>query len=460
MSIEARSDDAPKPNWQTVTKYPLKPRTLWQKFQDAAQLVGVRFGRETLYAVLDIDEGSPYLAQLSIIRAALETVGICRTLPVRSSWSGGLHLYIPLPKAVNTFDLACTLRQCLESQGLEVKDGQLEIFPNTKAFGAWWKGEFFEYKAHRLPLQPGSGSCLLDDNLQPIGGDLERFFWAWDIAAMSQDMDVLHQALAISRENRRRRPRQRAAGPVESWRADLESEIAEGWTGPGQTNHLLKSIACFGHVFERLAGEELREYTERIATSRPGYERWCQHHHDIRMRCRVWSSAVERYYYPLGTQPKSHFGDRHYKSLMETIRQQLADDARQRIAAAYADLKGEGLPEQIRRIAQQLTQRACCSMQTLYKYLDLWHPAHVASNTPVTPAQSAISPPDHPPSATPPPMATPLVKSAVTAQGGNNEGCSAETPPLKFLSPEGERMGCGEGEGFSTGRFSTGEAPA
>jgi hypothetical protein len=47
------------------------------------------------------------------MRAALETIGICRTILIRSSWSEGLHLYIPLSSTVPTFGLAKAIKLCL-----------------------------------------------------------------------------------------------------------------------------------------------------------------------------------------------------------------------------------------------------------------------------------------------------------------------------------------------------------
>jgi hypothetical protein len=49
-----------KPEWKTEKRYPIKSRVLWQQWQDAAQLIGVRFDDITVYALLDIDIGSPY----------------------------------------------------------------------------------------------------------------------------------------------------------------------------------------------------------------------------------------------------------------------------------------------------------------------------------------------------------------------------------------------------------------
>ncbi|MEM9807965.1 MAG: hypothetical protein AAF959_22080, partial [Cyanobacteria bacterium P01_D01_bin.56] len=235
-------------DWVTEGRYPLRPRLLWKHWQDAAVQIGVRFGHTTQYALIDIDKDSQYLNQHSVgdIEAALETLGIVRTVRVRSSYSGGIHLFIPLPEQVNTFNLAVALDGCMSAHGFTVKPGQLELLPNKKLFGRSWLGEHTEYQGHRLPLQPGSGSCLLDHALNPMGGSLERFFWGWDFAANAQDLELLTQALATAKRNRGRK---KVLTPLRQWKEDLDTEIAEGWTGEGQTNGLLKAIATYGRVF-------------------------------------------------------------------------------------------------------------------------------------------------------------------------------------------------------------------
>jgi hypothetical protein len=272
---------------------------------------------------------------------------------------------------VNTFNLAVALKECLKSQGFRLRPGQLEIFPNVKAYGVQ---AFIDYNAHRLPLQPASGSCLLDDDLNPIGDSLARFFWLWDGAAGHQDMEALQEAFRIGRMNHRKRPKRRSH-PVDSWRQDLDTELTEGWTDYGQTNHLLKSIACHGRVFEGLQGQDLIDYTLRIATTRPGYEQYCRHQHDIERKVTAWARAVEKYYWPLGTTPTRETDYPHDKRVSHN--QQQSEDAQNRIRTAYADLEQAGdLPEQITARATAIAQRAKVSQQTLYKHLSLWHPHH------------------------------------------------------------------------------------
>ncbi|PSN79106.1 hypothetical protein C8B47_13440 [filamentous cyanobacterium CCP4] len=372
-------DDATaKAAWTTVKDYPLRPRVLWNHWQDANQLIGVRFTHDTRYALLDLDAGGDYCtgAGVAQIRAALETIGITRTLLLRSSWSGGLHLYIPFAELVNTFNLAVALKECLKAQGFRLQAGQLEIFPNVKAYGVQ---TFIEYMGHRLPLQPGSGSCLLDDALNPIGASLARFFWLWDGAAAHQDMDTLRHAMKIGRDNHRKRPKRRSH-PVDSWRHDLDLEITEGWTAHGQTNHLLKTIACYGHVFEGIQGQALIDYTLRIALHCPGYEQYCRHQQDIERKVIAWVRAVEGYYWPLGSTPTRDTS--HPKNTLVPFNQQQMEDAQHRIRTAYAELEQVGeLPEQITARVKAIAQAAKVSQQTLYKHLSLWHPTHQAGVT-------------------------------------------------------------------------------
>ncbi|MEL6764243.1 MAG: hypothetical protein AAFO87_11395, partial [Cyanobacteria bacterium J06607_6] len=364
--------------WMTVKDYPLGPRLLWQRWQDPEQLIGMRFTHETFYALLDLDFGSPYCNAETIaqIRAALETIGITRTLLLRSSHSNGLHLYIPLAEPVKTFDLAVALHECLKSQGFAIAKGQLEIFPNVKTYGV---ERIILYNGHRLPLQPGTGSCLLNDDLHPIGDSLEQFLGMWEGAAAHQDMDALRHALKIGRDNHRQRPRRSrpSTSKVEGWRQDLESDMQTGWTGHHQTNHLLKVIACHGHVFLELAGDDLIAHTLNTAIHLPGYREYCRHQCDIRIRVRAWCKAVQNYYWPLSRDPKR---DRKTKAPpVLNLNDQRAEDARQRIRAAMQLLRDrEALPIAIKQRAAAIAREAHISSKTLYRpeNLELWHPEH------------------------------------------------------------------------------------
>jgi len=445
--IEAPNEGG-TPAWKTVDKFPLKPRVLWQRWQDAATLVGVRFGRQTTYAMIDIDAGSPYHSRLNEIQDCLETIGITYTIPIRSSFSGGYHLYVPLAQEHPTFGVSCALRQCLEAQGFVVNPGELEIFPNEKSFGKCWLGEFVDYNAHRLPLQPGSGSCMVGYDGTPTNNSLGLFLSTWDNAKQVNALtnDEFVEAMGIARANRRRRGR-RSTGPVEEWRDDLTATIADGWTGPGQTNQLLKDIATFGRVFEKLCGVELAEYVERIATTRPGFEQWCGHQAEIWQRSSMWARAVEKYYWPLGDAPL------RTREKLPDVNAQRARDARDRIADAMQQLRFE-VGMTIRELVAQLVKDARCSVQTLYKNLDLWHPNPAPEATPADGCVTAQPEGDTAQIEALRALVRESLESAesstVTHLRGENEVCSLKSASQKNLTP-GEKRGVQGGEeGLST----------
>jgi hypothetical protein len=371
----------PSPEWQTLTKYPLRPRVLWRLWQDASQLVGVRFEGLTRYALIDIDKASPYHPNqnpdaLATLRSALETIGLYRSVLLRSSWSGGLHLYLPLPEALPTFGLASAIQQCLEAQDLYLAQGQLEVFPNCKTYAI--KGSYSEYNAHRLPLQPASGSCLLDDDLSPRSTDLARFFEQWDSAAAAQDMEELRAALSTARQNRRGK-RHRQSNGVEEWLNDLRFEMAEGWTGPGQTNHLLKTIACYGVVFEGLSDEALAEFIQETAVRSPGFSQWCRHQGEIKLKAQVWARSAAGYYWKFGDE-RQREGSYPAATASNVIpfskNVQRSQDAERRIQAIVSQLEAEGsLPDTATARGRMIATKGV-SLKTLYRHLELWHPDH------------------------------------------------------------------------------------
>ncbi|NEZ60148.1 hypothetical protein [Adonisia turfae] len=419
----------------------MRPRALWSRWQDAGVLVGVRFANQTRYAVIDIDAGGDYhnAESLDKIREALETIGIVRTILTRSSWSGGWHLYCPLPASVSTFNLACTLKHALEAQGIKVKPGHCETFPNIKPYARKW--EVTEYNGHRLPLQPGSGSCLMDHNLAPTAGDLERFFWQWDFCMQAQDLSLLQSALEQGRELQRKR-RRSVAGKVELWADDLRREIDLGWTGQGQTNGILKAIACYGRVFEGLADDELWTYVEQMAVTRDGYHEWCRHQGAIAKKSRAWARWATRFWWPIGSQPTTTA-----VSTIQNLNDERQLDARKRISQAITYLAKRGeLLEGVTARMTQLCKLAQTSAQTLYKNLALWHPDHWC----VMPDSERDQPRSQASKEPLSDSAKSLVSEGLHTFGGLLR-CVPVTDAQKNLYPRGAGGGSGGGEGFSTG---------
>lgn len=115
--------------------------------------IGTRAAEETRHALFDIDAKSQYHNKHSLdkIIAMLKSAGIESFNLYRSSQSEGLegwHLYIYFDEFVPTKVLRAALVQLCLANGLKIKSGTLEIFPNPGTPGS-------EGFGIRLPLQPG-----------------------------------------------------------------------------------------------------------------------------------------------------------------------------------------------------------------------------------------------------------------------------------------------------------------
>jgi hypothetical protein len=202
---------------------------------------------------------------------------------------------------------------------------------------------------------------------------LERFLSLWQGAAAGQDIDLLREAIArarIAHKHLSRRQRT-STSKLQAWQADMERELAEGWPGPGQTNHLLKVIACYGHVILKLQGIDLEQHIIATAPQLAGYQQHCGHQDTLPQRAHDWAVTVEKVYWPAGTHPPEP------PATSSTMNEQRAAEARDRISQAVEHLLAMGcLPRAIGDRAKQVAATARCSFETLYKYLSLWHPAH------------------------------------------------------------------------------------
>lgn len=110
---------------------------------------GSRWGQQTRFAVLDIDETSQHHNELGLarLRHLLASVGFDFPQLYQSSDSTGWHLYLSFSTWVDCEEVHKTLRQWLTAEGLKIKQGQLELFPSNNGL--------------RLPLQ--RGFAWLDD---------------------------------------------------------------------------------------------------------------------------------------------------------------------------------------------------------------------------------------------------------------------------------------------------------
>ena len=141
------------------------------------QYLAIRPNKTTNWIVLDIDQNrSPHHPDrgegaLEMLLDRCRVIGLKRPLTLRSSFSGGIHLWFPLPQPVETFKAALSVKKALLTTGIEsgldaefyayqepnimqLSGGVLEVFPNDKLSDS-------EYKAIRMPFTgQGNGLCV------------------------------------------------------------------------------------------------------------------------------------------------------------------------------------------------------------------------------------------------------------------------------------------------------------
>lgn len=300
-----------KPNWK------LSRKKLSEYFADTYYIAGKRFNGRTSYLLIDVDACSPYHPEMGDrfgdLLEALEGVGLVRPVIVRSSDSGGLHLYFPLGEQVKTWWTAKQLHDYLLHQGFTLRGGTLELFPNPKEKEA-------QYNGHRLPLQ--AGSFLLNPHtLEVISADPADFVAQWQVASAGNELDFTAPMTA-------------AAESVREFKGDDQQSLFPNtlppisWTGPHQSNSIMRSLANWG--YEKLGFTTvptLGEWMKAIAPQLPGYQQHTSHHtkRDIaRDWCFRWArSRVRRG----GGTAGSNFD----------LNQQRADDATKRLLSALTD---------------------------------------------------------------------------------------------------------------------------
>jgi hypothetical protein len=392
-----------KPAWRTIDYY-LQPSQLWNLHQDKSKLVGLRFNDTTRYATIDLDLEGDYhnIESINRIKAALEDIGIVDIIILQSSFSGGYHLILTFASSLPTFPLACALEITLRNAGFILRQGHLEIFPNTKPYSA---KQITNYKAIRCPMQPGSGSFLLNDDLQPISDSVSIFLDYCDRAASRQDLAKLKRvANKAKKQISRERYRKQESADIVQWRANWEEIITTGWTGKGQTNTLLQIFVGYGIVFLDLEGDKLVEFCLTTAINAPGYSQYCRHQHEIEARVRHWveSTIRNKWYsayisYPerlLGTfantfaeaiagipsihKPKDNVIPFDRRKQQNWERSQQAQKRIQIVVRAIEWDRGlpAGATERGKAIRAEYKRRfhKTISQETLQKHLYLWHP--------------------------------------------------------------------------------------
>jgi hypothetical protein len=383
--IEANLNGEDRPEWKTISAYPIEHRNLWNRFLDPDTLIGVSFGSTSHYAVIDIDRGSPYHpyndeAAFKRLLGAYEDVGFNDHLLLQSSWSEGIHIYFPLPRSVPTHKLAVMMKLTAIRAGFVVKDGTLEIFPNAKPYN---KEHPTPYKAHRLPLQVGS--YLLDKDYQPYSDSIKTFLDLAERAAEAQDIELIETAIEAAHQAKAFRHIKGDGSKAAAFAKDLKEQIEEGWTDFGQTNDLLRIIGTYGRVFEGLEGKALADYIATTAQGLPGYREFCRHQHHIGNRAKEWARCIEKFYYPYGSDPIrvgtfAEMVDKGAKENKVNEERQMSAIDRIKRGVEFVKEKLSEIPKRVGEMKDALINAIVelfgvrPSDQTLNRYREFWHP--------------------------------------------------------------------------------------
>jgi hypothetical protein len=389
-----------RPDWKTESKYPLSDRHL----QQGTYLYGVRFGPLTRYLALDIDRHSAYHPRhdpfaIQNMLAALEVIGLVAYVAVRSSDSGGIHLYFPFAQEQKSWGIAQVVSTLLAQAGFKLTPGQLESFPNPRPYTV---GTPSLYNGHRVPLQ--TGSYLLNAHWEAVYSDQAAFVQQWRWAERRNDLD--HKTIKRVLKQTQRQQYKIVKSGGQKLLNDLHTEIEQGWTGAGQTNRLLGRIAMreyiFGHIQRGgtpLTGPALVDAIVEVAVALPGYEEWCRHQHEIQQLAGSWARSIEAApkYYPY--DPSKRVVQLAPQSELEpannivSFNQWQALDAEQRIKDAIATLQAtNNLPLGVTARANAIIGIARCSKQTLNKHKALWHPAGSVESTVLTLVEPETAP--------------------------------------------------------------------
>jgi hypothetical protein len=393
-------------SWYTETRYLLNPRNFESYWQDPKISLGLRFGGQTKFGCLDLDENSNnnplvnpkrYRKLLKVLRK----IGIKRTVLIRSSSNKGVHVFFFLPKGVNSFNLACALFRVLSENGFAIKPGELEIFPNTKRYKK--KGEGFSlFNGLRVPMQPGSGATLLDPlTFEPLPGGAEEFVELMNSSGDRQNFQLLSECCNTARDwycnfalNQEGRTQ---------WQKDLEYSLKFGFTSSGQTNDILKNLANLGRVFHNLnTVSALAQFIHERVIELTGYQDHCGHQDEIKKRAFEWATSAINYWSVWASYPqrKQNFTElwaeqeqlsgvepevkAAHKGRWGWVNQKRCDETMTRLKTILAKYPLDTIPKGVLKRLNFINEKCQVmfgtkfSRNTLKKpeYRDLWHPKY------------------------------------------------------------------------------------
>ncbi|MBD2091835.1 hypothetical protein H6F67_18490 [Microcoleus sp. FACHB-1515] len=379
-----------RPDWKEVKGYPIA-----QKMANRGKLIAIRPHALTHFLVSDIDVKSRYhpnqnpYAIPKMRQVLADRLGLVECIAVRSSDSGGIHLWFWFEEEQNAYHLAEAVAIALKDAGFVLQPGHLEIFPNSKTFiDSDNPEDWSQYSAIRLPFQePGSYLIDLDNDCAPL-----LSIW------LDQQQEFLRLANCCERRNDITRDRIEAILATKPKRfkkisvrgnqylSDLLTKVHRGWTEHAQTNQLFFDVArllrVFGHF---LLNTDPFWETARLAAAildyilpLPGREQFCAHNHELEKIAWKWATWVQKTKYePYGYGKKKIDKAQPIDQNEPTHNQRQQQGARERILKAIAQLQGQGDFPLAIMVRVAAFEALGIDRGTLYRHLDLWHPKHL-----------------------------------------------------------------------------------
>ncbi len=353
-------DEGEEPEWRTI-RYKIQATDLDRIYASEDTLIGARFGKLTKYLLIDIDIRSLCHPQVNKnewdrLMQALENAGLTDRIIIQSSDSGGLHVYFWFAEELETYKVAQLLWSVCHSGGFELRGGNVETFPNAKKYTPIPS----MYNGHRLPLQPGSGSLLLDEYFEEIDTINPWGEFCYRVETSQQDIELLKQKLTWGVRYHQQHARYSGSlgSSAAEWQKSLIDRLTLGWTSQGQTNELIRTACVLAWVF----GDGSRNdaaIVEKLVNM-PGYKEFCGHQHEIESRVEDWMDCVTKQYWPYCRPDMRPFASMRSEQPAAAREKSTErhDDVLARIRQVVAALIEQPLPTKISEIIQLIQETA------------------------------------------------------------------------------------------------------
>ena len=233
--------DSQRDTWRTLY-FPLQDGTVLYHLQ-GRYWIG-NFGRPVTEAIaIDLDKGKDLFDRYELV---LKTINQ-EPLIFESSKSGGLHLYYRLDTVQPTRQVSQIIERFLETKGIRVESGKIEIYPSTA-------------RALRLPL--GRDSYLLDSDLRIMADRPEAMRQVSFLVEFDKldrlSLPELEYNLTLLKKAEGRgiiQPPKDSKG----FYGEIQMYFDKGITGPGIRHEVMDKLLWFWHCHEGLGGQELEE---------------------------------------------------------------------------------------------------------------------------------------------------------------------------------------------------------